>query len=279
MRNKFKVFGLGTKDTRKGGYFKCDIRLYKALIDIVSQINPDVIIHAAAISDVEYCEKNPQEAFAVNARGTKNISCAAKKNQAFLIYLSTDYVFNGKKNKPYRETDQASPVNIYGVTKLEGEKFIQNILEDYLIIRTSWLFGPGRDNFVTQILRRAKTEKEMKIVSDKFGSPTYTLDLANAIRDLILLSSVKSTLFTVNSILHISNSSFCSRYEFSKKILEYAGIKGIKVKPISFKNFGWSAQRPTYSVLDNSCFQKLMGYKLRPWEEALREYVDMLIEN
>jgi len=273
LRNKFKVFGLGTKEKNTSNYIRCDIRSSKKIINAVSGLKPSVIVHTAALSDVEYCEKNPKEAYEINALGTRNIARAAKKNRAFLIYLSSDYVFNGKKISPYKETDRVCPVDIYGAAKLEGERFIRKILDDYLIVRTSWLFGPGRDNFVTQILKRTEKEKEMRIVADKFGSPTYTVDLACAIKDLISLFTVNCKRLTVNPVLHISNSGCCSRYEFTKNILGYAGIKRIKVNPVSFKDFGWSARRPTYSVLDNSRFQKLMGYKLRNWQEALREYV------
>jgi len=273
LKNKFILFGLGRRKRKSINYVNCDLRDKKRLNRLFFQLRPDIVIHTAAISDVEYCEKNPQEAYEINALGTYNVCQACKKINAFLIYISTDYVFNGKRKKPYKETDKTIPINIYGKTKLEGERFIQTSLDRYLIIRTSWLFGPGRDNFVTQILKRVEKEKEMGIISDKFASPTYTVDLSSAICDLILLFTVNCNLFTVNRIIHISNSGFCSRYEFTKKILGYAEIKRIKIKPISSKDFGWQALRPRYSVLDNSRFQKLMGYTLRPWYEALREYI------
>jgi dTDP-4-dehydrorhamnose reductase len=292
LRNKFEVYGLGKSKTISIRYIRCDIGSAKNLINAVSGIKPDILIHTAALSDVEYCENNPEQAYTVNTLGTKNIARACRINKAYLIYISTDYVFSGRKNRPYKETDKVCPVDIYGATKLEGERFVHNILDDYLIVRTSWLFGPGRDNFVTQILRRAKKEKEMKIIADKFGSPTYTIDLAHAIHDLILyfyanrtpLTANRQPLtanrqpLTANRILHVSNSGSCSRFEFTQRIINYAGIRGIKVKPVSFKDFGWSAKRPPYSVLDNSRFQKLMGYKLRPWQEALRNYIDTILQ-
>lgn len=273
LKGKFKVFGLGSSGKTRARYVKCDIRLRKKLVTEFLRLKPDIIVHAAAISDVDYCEKNPRKARAVNSLGTRNVSYAAKKSGSFLIYISTDYVFNGRKKRPYREIDRVFPINIYGKTKLEGEEFVRRILDKYLIIRTSWIFGPGRDNFVTEIIQVANKTKEIKIVADKFGSPTYSRDLASAIYDII---SISSELSNTDLILNISNSDFCSRFEFAKKIFKYTGVSDVKITPIKASEFNWLAERPAYSVLDNSKFKNIIGYKLRPWQEALREYTQML---
>ncbi len=273
LKDKFKVFGLGSSGKSRARYIKCDIVRRNKLVTEFLRLKPDIIVHTAAMSDVDYCEMNPRKAGAVNSLGTKNIAYAAKKSGAFLIYISTDYVFNGRKKRPYREIDRVFPINIYGKTKLEGEEFVKRILDRYLIIRTSWIFGPGRDNFVTKIIQAANKVKNMKIVADKFGSPTYSCDLASAIRDII---SLNSGLSAMSSVVHISNSGYCSRFAFAKKIFKYTGASDVKIVPIKASEFSWSAERPAYSVLDNSKFKNMIGYKLRPWQEALREYLQKL---
>ncbi|MCX5657836.1 MAG: dTDP-4-dehydrorhamnose reductase [Candidatus Omnitrophica bacterium] len=273
LKDKFKVSGLSSSGKSRARYIKCDIRRRNKLVTEFLCLKPDIVVHAAAMSDVDYCQMNPREASAVNSLGTRNVAYAAKKSGAFLIYISTDYVFNGRKKRPYREADKTSPISIYGKTKLEGEEFVKRILDKYLIIRTSWLFGPGRDNFVTKIIQAANKVKNMKIVADKFGSPTYSYDLASAIRDII---SLNSGLLAMSSVVHISNSGSCSRFAFAKKIFKYTDASGVKIAPIKASEFSWSAERPAYSVLDNSKFKNIIGSKLRPWQEALREYLQMI---
>ncbi len=248
-----------------------DITDRKRILDIVINYNPNIIIHTAAYTDVDACQMNPDEAYNVNVGGTENIAHAAQKSNSNLIYISTDYVFDGEKNGPYKETDLANPINIYGKTKLEGEKIIQNIMKKYLIIRTSWLFGEGKKSFVDSIIKKTKQSDVISVVTDKYASPTYTDDLADAIAKLIIFFKKRNSW---GEIFHITNSGFCSWLEYAKKILEYAKIDGIEIIPIKRHEVGFKASRPKNSVLDNSKYRKIIGVFLRPWQEALKEYIE-----
>lgn len=266
---EYEIIAFGHKD--------CDITQRNQLITRVSQVNPRVIIHTAALTDVDACEVNIDEAYNVNAKGTETVALACEKIGALLIYISTDYVFDGRKNEPYLETDLPNPVNIYGKSKLEGEKLIPSILKKYLIIRSSWLFGKGRENFVNNIIERAKKEKVLSVANDKFSSPTYTVDLARAIKVLLTTYNLRLTT-DICGIYHITNSGHCSWYEYAKKILECAAIKDVKLVPISLSKFlNFKALRPKYSVLDNSRYRKATGKLLRPWPEAVTEYIKFLL--
>ena len=163
----------------------CDITNQKETTKTITDYSPSIIIHTAAYTDVDGSELNLEKAFAVNTGGTENVVSAAKKVGSTLFYISTDYVFDGEKDEPYEETDIPNPINIYGRSKLEGEKITQALLEKYLILRTSWLFGPNGKNFVITILQKAKEKETLKVVDDQIGSPTYTLDLAKAIKSLL----------------------------------------------------------------------------------------------
>lgn len=263
----------------------CDITQKAQLIDKISYIRPEIIIHSAAFTDVDGCELEPDKAYDVNAKGAETVAIASQRVNALLIYISTDYVFDGKKNVPYLETDQPNPLSVYGKSKLEGEGFVQSISKKCLIIRSSWLFGRGRKNFVDHIIERAKKEKVLQIANDKFSSPTYALDLAGAIKVLLSTSSFACPVspalagsfgeLSADSygIYHITNSGCCSWYEYAQKILECAAVKEVKLLPISLSEINLKAPRPKYSVLDNSRYNKLTQRALRPWPEALAEYV------
>ncbi|MBI5183713.1 MAG: NAD(P)-dependent oxidoreductase, partial [Nitrospinae bacterium] len=165
----------------------------------------------------------------------------------------------------YHEDDRPNPINIYGDSKLRGEKEIQEILSNYLIIRTSWLFGPRGKNFVDTILKLAKEKKELKVVDDQVGSPTFTLDMANAISQLIDLK--------YKGIIHVANSGSCSWYTFAQRIIELSGINGVSLTPIPSHQSDRPARRPPFSVLDCSRFRDLTGHLMRGWESTLAEYL------
>lgn len=223
----------------------------------IFNIRPDAVIHAAAYTEVDNCEKNKELTHRINAKGTENVARACKLIQAKLIYISTDFVFDGAKNTPYTEEDIPNPINTYGRSKLEGEKQIQAILQNYLIIRTSWLYGPHGKNFVDTIRQRS----ELKVVNDQTGSPTYTIDLARAIGLLLKKNPI--------GIIHVTNRGSCTWYEFAKKILPFK-----EITPVSSLELNRLANRPGYSVLSNEKFEKLTNTKMRPWEEALEEYLN-----
>lgn len=247
---------------------KFDITDIDATIDFMKVSKPDVVIHAAAYTDVDGCESNVDHAYRVNALGARNVAVGCQYIDAAMVYISTDYVFDGEKGSSYTEFDATNPLSIYGKSKLEGENYVRKICNKHYIVRTSWLFGKNGKNFITTMLNLAETRDEISVVDDQMGSPTYTLDLAKAISQLI----AKPTYGT----FHITNSDYCSWYQFAKEIFETAGVKKIKVNRISTEELNRPAPRPKYSVLDNYCW-RLEGYnKLRSYKEALKEYISTL---
>lgn len=262
------------------GFYKLDITKKQNVLTIFRNLNPDVIIHAAAWTDVDGCEFDPKKAYRINGEGTKNVAIACKAIGATLIYLSTDFVFDGKKKNPYKEADKTNPLGIYADSKLKGEAVVKRILKKYFILRTSWLCGKHGKNFVDTILKKAKTEKVLKVVDDQVGSPTYAKDLAKAICVLISVivrspakgGTTKQSQKIEYGIYHVSNSGAVSWYDYAKEILKLTGSR-TKVVPISSKELDRPAKRPKMSILDNSKFVKFTGYKMRNWQEALKEYV------
>ncbi len=236
-----------------------------AAIDQIEALCPEIIIHLAAYTDVDGCELNETKAFAVNAEGTKHVALAASKVKAKVVYLSTDYIFDGHKKEPYVESDSPNPLNVYGRSKLKGENYIKELVQDFLIIRTQWLYGRHGKNFVDSILRQAKEKKVLTIVDDQIGSPTYTVDLAEAITMLIRHKG--------QGIFHVTNSGFCSWYTFGQTILMLSGMDDVKVIPLSSKELGRPAVRPSYSVLNCKRLEEEIGFTLRPWPEALKDYL------
>ena len=236
----------------------------------IDSSSPDIIINSAAYTQVDACETNYDLAFQSNAIGPKNLAIKCKQLGIPLIHISTDYVFEGneKKNSPLVENDKLGPKTVYGKTKLEGEKMVQENCEKYFILRTAWLYGEGK-NFVKTMLSLSKKNNELKVVNDQIGSPTYAKDLAKAIKEIIEKKSDKY------GIYHVTNKGEVSWYEFAKKIFEIKNIE-IKVNPCTSEEFPRPAPRPHYSVLSN---QKLIdaGFTpMRDYEEALNEYLNSL---
>ena len=249
---------------------KIDITKLEKLKNFFYQLSPDIVIHTAAYTDVDGCEKDPDKAYKINALGTRNVALACQEIKASLMYISTDFVFRGDKNEPYIEFDEPSPLSIYGKSKLAGENYIKAFLNRYFIVRTSWLYGRYGKNFVETILNLAQEKGELTVVDDQVGSPTYTIDLAEKIKILI-----KTELY---GAYHITNSGSCSWYEFAKEILKLADIKGTKIKPITSKELGHPAPRPKFSVLNNYCLKLSMGNSMRGWKEALKEYMSERVD-
>jgi len=244
----------------------CDIRNYEHLEAVVSSYRPEVIIHTAAYTNVDKAESDEGAASLLNETGTKYIAMIAKQYLAKVVYISTDYVFDGTHTTPYTEEDQPHPLGVYGSTKLQAEQQIQRILQDFLIVRTAWLYGRYGKNFVSAILQRAQEQDTLKVVNDQTGSPSYAKDVANGILTLLT--------YNVSGIVHLTNSGQCTWYDFAKVILEYAGMPHVTVEPISTAELGRPAPRPGFSVLDCSKFPALTGQKLRHWKEGLQEYFD-----
>lgn len=243
-----------------------DVTSYGAVKKALKELAPQVVIDAAGYSDVDACERRSQLAFAINAEGAKNVAKASSLVKAKVVYISSDYVFDGKKGLPYTEEDQPNPLNVYGESKLLGEKYVQDHSDDYLIIRTQWLFGPHGRNFVDTILDLAEEGRErIEVVDDIKGSPTYTLDLARAVAELLRRDAY--------GIYHVSNSGQCSWFEFAKEILRQVGKDKVELVPISSADLTRPARRPIYAVLSKDKLEKETGLKMRPWQEALADYL------
>jgi dTDP-4-dehydrorhamnose reductase len=239
--------------------------------DIVAQNRPDYIINAAAYTRVDQAEGDIETCRQVNAQGAKNIAAAAREFGAKLIYISTDFVFDGVQKTPYQETDAANPLSVYGLTKYEGEKFIQEIGGEYYIVRVSWLFGElpqgyKGTNFVEVMLKLAREREEIKVVNDQIGSPTYTGDLALAIGQIIAQNPP-------SGIYHFSGTGECSWYDFAREIFSQTNTK-IRLTPIASAQYPQKAQRPPYSYLDKAKIENALGIKVRPWPEMLKDYLN-----
>ena len=246
-----------------------DITDLEATKESILSFSPGIVIHSAAYTDVDGCETNRDAASKVNSQGTRNVALAAKAARAILVHISTDYIFDGQKISPYQEEDLPQPVNLYGLTKLAAEEAVKSILEKFIIVRSCWLYGKGGKNFVDAILNKAKTEKKLKVINDQTGSPTYARDLAGAIKILTEVVLKKGRY----GVYNITNSQSCTWFEFAKAILEYKKIQGVEVTPITSQEINRPALRPKNSILDNAKFIALTAHKLRPWPEALREYL------
>jgi len=249
-------------------FYEADITFASDVEGVFKVEKPDIVVHAAAWTDVDGCEKDPARAHKVNVEGTKNVARAAEKASSGILALSTDYVFDGRKGGPYTEKDTPNPLSVYGRTKLDAEDIIRKTSSRYLVVRTSALFGRSGRNFVDTIIDKASGGGGLKVVKDQVTSPTYTLDLASAIKLVIEKGS-----YVKEGVLNICNSGICSWYEFALEILRVSGIKDAEVAPITSRELARPAERPAYSVLDNGKFYALSKTELRPWEKALKEYV------
>jgi len=252
-----KVYGYGRE--------KLDITNFDQVHQVISNVTPDVVIHAAAYTKVDLAESEQDQAFLVNAYGTRNVAVASEAVGAKLVYVSTDYVFDGAANTPYNEFSPTNPMSVYGKSKLAGEQFVRDLHSKFFIVRTSWVFGKHGNNFVKTMLKLAQERDELKVVDDQVGSPTYTVDLARCILDLIQTEKY--------GIYHVSNSGHCSWYEFAKAIFEEAGVE-VKVNPCITKDFPRPAPRPAYSVLEHMSL-RLNGFKEMPnWRDSLKRYFE-----
>ena len=228
-----------------------DVTDKKEVMDIICENNYSLVINSAAYTQVEACEEKQELAFAVNAQGPAHIAVACKKARSALVHFSSDYVFDGTKYE-YVENDIPNPLNIYGKSKFLGEVNIQKNMENYWIIRTSWLFGDHGKNFIDTILNLSKQRDTVEVVNDQFGSPTYSCDLAEKIPDILNKPP---------GIYHITNAGFCSWFELASEIIPNA-------VPCSTKEYPTKVNRPKYSVLKNT-----KTTPLRPWRTAVKEYL------
>lgn len=223
----------------------------------ISDIRPDMVVHCAAYTAVDKAEEEPEKAELINVKGTENLASACGKLDIPIVYISTDYVFDGTKDSPYTPADTPNPQTVYGRTKFQGEEMVKKYCEKYYIARTSWLYGHHGKNFVETMLSLAE-KPELKVVDDQIGCPTWTVELANGI--LKLLSKPYGT-------YHVCGSGITSWYGFAKEIFEQAGL-AVNLKPCTTEEFPRPAKRPKYSVMDN-------GKLCRNWQAALKDYMEL----
>lgn len=247
-----------------------DLTAGTQVLDALHKIRPHLIINCAAYTNVDGCETNEETATRVNGLGPGCLAEAASDIGATLVHISTDYVFDGTKNRPYTEEDAPHPQSAYGRSKLIGEQAIlKSGLEKYFIVRTSWLYGPGGKNFVETIVRLAKEREELTIVDDQVGTPTYTGDLAQALFSLVRTESY--------GIYHFSNEGLCSWYGFSREIVSQLARKGEAVEvrrilPIKTADYPLPATRPAYSVFSKEKYKQATGAAVPEWQEGLAQY-------
>ncbi len=231
----------------------------------ILDLRPEVIVNAAALTAVDYCESHAEEAFRVNGAGAGNLAAAAASAGATLVHYSTDYVFDGLQEEPYREDDATAPRSIYGQSKLRGEDLIRAACPQHIILRTAWLFGRNGKNFIRTILDAARAGQALRVVDDQRGSPTYTRDLA-VCTALMVRSGCRGT-------YHVTNSGACTWYELALRAVEWAGVRSAEITPVTTQEFPLPAPRPANSVLANARLADAGLPPLRPWQEAVREYI------
>jgi len=252
-----------------------DLTDFKYIRGFIEKNQFDVIINCAAFTAVDKSELEKENANRVNHLAVKNIAEIARDNCIKLIHISTDYVFDGLKQKPYNELDAASPINVYGKTKLDGENAIMSSMaNDAVIIRTSWLYSEYGNNFVDTILSLAKERKELNIVSDQIGSPTYAYDLAISILKIIESNKFSKTTQT-SEVLHYSNDGKCSWYDFATEIVNISGIE-CSIKSISSKDYPQTAKRPKHVLLDKSKIKDSFGLEIFYWKDSLNKCIQVL---
>ncbi|WFD11390.1 dTDP-4-dehydrorhamnose reductase [Tepidibacter hydrothermalis] len=243
---------------------KLDITNLDDVVNTVKTIKPDIIINSAAYTNVDGCEENIDLSYKINALGARNLAIASLETNSRLVHISTDFVFDGEKNNPYIEFDKPNPLSIYGKSKLSGEEFIKEINPKHYILRTSWLYGKNGNNFVKTMLRLSKENKILKVVNDQRGTPTHTKDLVDVI-NMIIKTDAYGT-------YHASNEGDCTWFEFTKKIFKLANITDIEVLPITTEELNRPAKRPKYSVMNNYMLELNFNYKLKHWDESLKQY-------
>jgi len=236
--------------------------------EVFSKYKPVYCINAAAYTAVDKAESEKEKAHAVNVIGAKNLAEACKDNNSILLHISTDFVFDGSNTIPYTEDFATNPLGVYGKTKLDGELAIQETLEQFYIVRTSWVYSQFANNFMKTMLRLSSERDTLSVVNDQIGTPTYAVDLAEALIQMVITDSQESDNKNYG-IYNFSNEGVCSWYDFAKEIFRINGIS-TTVNPIPTSSFPTPAKRPSYSVLDKTKIKNVFGIKINSWEKSLK---------
>lgn len=252
---------------------------------VISAYKPFLIVNAAAYTNVDKAESEPDLAFAVNSDGPDNLAGVCAKAKLPFIHISTDYVFDGQKKSPYIETDRVSPLGVYGKSKQQGEKRVRFQTKEHIILRTSWLYGVHGNNFVKTMLKLGREKRVIKVVSDQYGSPTSAADLAEAVLTIAdLIISAPGINFKINwGTYHYCGHGITTWHEFAEAVFEIAGkhdvMKVEKIEPIKTVDYPTPAQRPLFSALDCSLIEKSFGIKTKPWQESLKVAIDHIFNS
>lgn len=262
----------GTFDVVGFNHAQLDLGKPAEMRTVLGALEFDALINTAAQTNVDRCETHQEEAFLLNgeAPGVLAEICATKK--ARFVHISTDYVFDGEKRAPYTEEDEARPVSVYGESKREGERRALAAYDRALVVRVSWVFGPDRPSFIDWAIGQAREKEEVKAIADKWATPTYTVDLADWLKRIVVAG-------IGDNVLHLANSGECSWQEYAQYALDYCRAEGIPMKAtqigasalVEMKSF--IAKRPVYSVLSSAKYARLTGQTPRPWQEAVKDYV------
>lgn len=237
-----------------------DITDRGAVFDAIAGARPGAVIHAAAWTDTAACERDPERAMLVNGHAAGFVAQACRQAGAAMLHISSNEVFDGSKGAPYNEDDPPHAINAYAASKLEGERQVAGALDAHYIVRTSWLYGPGRTSFPEKILQAARRDGRLRAVTDEIASPTWTLDLAGAIARLLPTGAYGT--------YHFTNSGWCSRFDWAAEILRLAGLTHVPLEPATMADFGLPYRKPPFTAIANNNGKRL-GITLRPWQEAL----------
>lgn len=251
-------------------YIQMDITDEKTVSEKVREVNPDVVVHCAAWTAVDLAEDEDKvdKVRAINADGTRYIANVCKELDCKMVYISTDYVFDGEGTRPWEPEDERHPLNVYGQTKYEGELAVQNTLEKYFIVRISWVFGVNGKNFIKTMLNLGKTHDHLTVVNDQFGSPTYTYDLARLLVDMVLTDKY--------GIYHATNEGICNWYEFACEIFRQASMK-VEVAPVPASEYPTKAKRPENSRMSKAKLTENGFVRLPSWQDALERYLKEIL--
>ena len=263
----------GKFDVTSFNHEQLDLANQNQTRDNLSPLEFDVLVNCAAMTNVDLCEQEIEQAFAINAEGPQLLARICRDKHAKMIHFSTDYVFDGEKREPYVETDAAKPISVYGESKRTGEKLVLQTQDRHLVLRVSWVFGPDRPSFIDAMIKRACEEEHIDAVADKFSTPTYTHDIAEMV----------SRFFDVDvpgGILHFANNGECSWQEYAQHALDCCRASGISLKaktvgPAKIADMkSWIARRPVYSVLSTAKYAKLTSVTPRSWRDAVADYIE-----
>ncbi len=246
------------------GHAELDVTDAAQVRRAIDGFEPEVVVHAAAWTDTAGCEADPDRALLVNGDGTRIVAEACAHSGAAMLYVSSNEVFNGETAEPYREDAEPNPINAYGRSKLEGERHLRSLLERYYIVRTSWLYGPGRVSFPEKVVQAAREQGRLRLVTDEIASPTWTVDLAGALARLIRQPRW--------GLCHVTNDGHCSRLEWGKEVLRLSGLDSVPVESTTLREFGAPYRKPAFSALSNEKATRL-GVRMRPWQKALSEHL------